>query len=993
MASMAARGHRGSEDNALERDFSGELDAKYSGERDPLEVSAREARKAENESSSTGSKRKTRANGVEESEEPFRYRHNGTAKTSKAAAGKLGKRWLKIAPTGGIMSIFVAGIAMLIFTMAPATQINHIIETLTNRYDMGGMTATRRTNLIWAKKLGNKTVGERLGITARYRNMSTKTVDGFTANGFTLLNENNEIITSKASGKNAVFKILDDKTGKTYGASDITKAMETDVNLRNRVDRVYKPRVAVWFDNVAAKFKQRFGLTKNNAGVKVGDADDVDAINKQISEQTSERANTKARGDGSRLDDDDPDADRKAADNDEHARQLQEAVDEFDGTNGKAIAVKVLKGLSVLSVVQSICDVLTFVNIMDFMVKDAQTEQLMQGFQLFGAEGDKAKTGEQTNPEVMTALGNRLNEKTTCENEDGTITVAKSGTEGQAYRWAAYNERVEEQDCSSSQFMAGGVSGLSPVAKFVTGVASLSMGLCSITNNLVVRITTTVVGIGLSIATFGFGTIASQAVHQFARSQLFNYVGMFVMHMAVKILAGKILGPDLAGQDYLNAIVVGAGALHGKAAAAGGNLALSNEKAAELRGEYDKYIAQVAEDERYNRSPFDVSSKYTFLGSIVAKLQPFTSGISGVGSVLTSMGSVIRATMVDLTPATEAFSLVELKEASAACKDSSYKDSYNLATDPWCNVIYGVDAVYLEEDPEKVLELLEERGEISMAEDGTPKVLRYYSNNQASGRTGLSLYEEQCVNRKSPLAITAEMGGNEGTGANCILKDGEDGKLKTYYALYFIDGRIEDGIDGRGLQTQTQTGVEKATGSGCNNAQDCANKLMELYKGKKVTATTTSTWPKNIEAMSKTGAPQLNACSEDMTVAVPLVDTLLRMAGKYSYTIESLGFLNDSGAQCNQDSPYMKGQAVSISAISDTTGKMETITWNSGQIGLITDFAKGFLDAARNTRPRMIKVGQASCSVEFASAVENMALDDVELIEGSCNHLQLVVIP
>jgi hypothetical protein len=226
----------------------------------------------------------------------------------------------------------------------------------------------------------------------------------------------------------------------------------------------------------------------------------------------------------------------------------------------------------------------------------------------------------------------------------------------------------------------------------------------------------------------------------------------------------------------------------------GGNGTMSVDDAIAYNSEQNKVLAQYAAEDRATLSPFDVTSQNTFMGSIVAKLLPNISQMSSLSGSLSAIGSIVSGSLSSIVPKSSALTQDELKAAYTVCNDMDYK-TLDIATDPFCNPIYGIPPQYLNKDPVKVADELIKEGSIDDAGAVIPgSKYEDYLNN--------------CVNRAEPMGST----GDSGTG-----NDGMMCKVKAdniNYYLFTIDSRIDNGMDGTATQQNSSTASSTAANSG-----------------------------------------------------------------------------------------------------------------------------------------------------------------------------------
>ena len=411
--------------------------------------------------------------------------------------------------------------------------------------------------------------------------------------------------------------------------------------------------------------------------------------------------------------------------------------------------------------------------------------------------------------------------------------------------------------------------------------------------------------------------------------------------------------------------------------------------------EHQIYLAQMDADERAERSPFDPTSKSTFIGSIVAKVIPYAGNLATVSGFVTTMGTLVKKAAMAIMPTTHAASLVGFSESLEVCKDQAYIEA-GVATDPFCNVIYGLPMEYVDMSPSEVLQELVDLGEITIAENGRPVVLDYYFGNATKGMTGLKKYETQCVQRSKSIASYDEV---EGDGSNCTTAGSGDRYKKILYALFFIDNRIMDNISGDGMSIVNNS---KGTSSGipaddgCSDTKDCAGKIMKLYDEGRIVALENSTWPEYMRRVAESGERQPSVCygnsalnNELMTIDVTLASTMIRLASRYSVTVRGFGFMGDEGIGCD-GGYHPKGQAIDIVRIEDETKDTGMINYAAGQVETVSNYTRDFVEAVRSSEPNAtVHVGQTSCSAVFNSYVKFP--NAYKAAGNSCDHLYLAV--
>ena len=177
-----------------------------------------------------------------------------------------------------------------------------------------------------------------------------------------------------------------------------------------------------------------------------------------------------------------------------------------------------------------------------------------------------------------------------------------------------------------------------------------------------VGVATDVITVGLCVATFGIGCLVDWLVDAAAGigfSAAFSLAISTVISIAVPHIANVLIrkiATEVAGEDLGNAIVTGANMYMGRNHQYSGGAAANKESYITYLQEQDRIIAEEARYERETRSPFDITSKYTFLGSLANQMIPLASSSSSLTGIVKGVSSVISGAVSSLTPHSSAVS-------------------------------------------------------------------------------------------------------------------------------------------------------------------------------------------------------------------------------------------------------------------------------------------------------------------------------------------------
>jgi murein DD-endopeptidase MepM/ murein hydrolase activator NlpD len=272
---------------------------------------------------------------------------------------------------------------------------------------------------------------------------------------------------------------------------------------------------------------------------------------------------------------------------------------------------------------------------------------------------------------------------------------------------------------------------------------------------------------------------------------------MMLPALLADIIAGKLIDKDTVGEAAGNAIASGSGGMMSDLALAGGNAPLRKSQARQMITVNNQVKLAYAAMDRSTKSPLDISSPNTFMGSIVSGFMPyihsgdqtFFGKIKGIASISTSSIShfAFTPTYADTT------------ETFDECTDVDYQD-IDLATDPFCNVISGIPSASMNDDPNVINDRLLAQ---HLIDEETGEPIGPYAE-----------FVAKCMNREEPFGSTGQDStGDNGTG--CFL-DGTDQTKGDMY-VHYVDMRVNDGMEnGLNNNTSQSSNTDAATSQTAN---------------------------------------------------------------------------------------------------------------------------------------------------------------------------------
>ena len=205
--------------------------------------------------------------------------------------------------------------------------------------------------------------------------------------------------------------------------------------------------------------------------------------------------------------------------------------------------------------------------------------------------------------------------------------------------------------------------------------------------------------IGKILAKIAIGTLGSYAL-----AAVVQGVVSFMVPKVVTMIA-RDLATNIGGEDFGNAIASGANMYMGQNHQFGGGSLASKETLGAYLQEQEKYVAEQARYERASRSPFDITSRHTFLGALIAKSIPLLTQTSSVTSGIANFSNTALVSLSSLSPNASAMtSAITAHEAAERTEHYCPElDSIGAVADPFCNPYFITDFDTMGSDPAEVV--------------------------------------------------------------------------------------------------------------------------------------------------------------------------------------------------------------------------------------------------------------------------------------------------
>ena len=734
-------------------------------------------------------------------------------KKKKKGSGFLKKKGpLALIAGGGL------GITSLVgMLFSPASLLINIKETMVGKfnYQSSGM-EIRSTRLMAGKTSITKGFcNDALTVFCRYSSMSKKQVAKLEKAGVKVNSDATGVL-GRVKPESFEF----DGIKGEVKADELNKLVRENDAARKALRQGYNSRFASFADEIWGKAKAKLGLKK--AKVKL-DGDSDDAKLKSMQDQTKLDADDSIQGKAKPGEiSEEPDADGNIhkvvkdsdgniiGDADANGGDLSKLNDGLEVNDGAKAGDELLgskdlkdvlmgnkteadfgstvksvggKALKIFGGIDDVCDIYNTLRAIGFAAKTVRAIQLAKYAMLFLNVADQIKAGGNPNPDDVEYLGNILTKEVVATT---TKIAIRSATDSFGYKYAAYGDSHKSlMSGLTSQFLAGG--GLAGDIIYFTDLLKdkALFSQCKVVSNPWVSAGSLVGTIVLALIPapgaqqVAWGKLAAQFGKGLAMGAVKLAVRMILPSLLADIVAGKVVGEGTFGELAGDAITSGAGVLNGKIAKYRGLAPLTPKDAVAYQQSMIATEEMYAREERIGRSPFDITSPYTFMGKIVLNLTPHLVRAKTPAGVLSSITAITTNSLKIASSLTVARAASE--NDFKQCDDEDYND-LDIATDPFCNVVYGI--------PPDTLD----------GKDLSPiKVAEYMVNNHHIDLEGKIVsddykkYLENCINREQPLGYSGDNGSDD-IGEKCVF--GKGGEEQKYFYLYHIDETIDKGMSG-----------------------------------------------------------------------------------------------------------------------------------------------------------------------------------------------------
>lgn len=387
-----------------------------------------------------------------------------------------------------------------------------------------------------------------------------------------------------------------------------------------------------------------------------------------------------------------------------------------------------------------LCTALRVVNIATVISAAQEMMQLVKVATSALEATDKARTPDSDGSPVHTFADGMVEEvDTVIYDDEGRHVIRRStGMQSSSAQAMYTDKKIDPNDPSVASFSLGEV--FKSVIQKVAGSDAAFYG-CSVAN-IFVNTVQMVGTIAACVVSFGMGCLFGSLTQQIASTAIQLTISTVIVPMITKALINKyardLIG-DLAGENWFNALVSGSHIfMAGNFKNGGGSLGTYDAFLA-YRTEQQAVLADRAIYERTRRSPFDASSQYTFLGSIVKQIIALSTVSKAPTSFFSGITSMVGSSVLALIPSASAADeiandMIPVDEFNQQCP---YLASINAYGDAFCNPYIITDSTTMDMQPDEVetvvSDQLDSDGKIKQGSDLAKYVLYCSERNSPFG--------------------------------------------------------------------------------------------------------------------------------------------------------------------------------------------------------------------------------------------------------------------
>ena len=723
--------------------------------------------------------------GVNKAEEEVEKLYSGSGKEDKKTIPKDAKGLFKGAikkfgPVVGIF-IFVAGIG-IIMTTSQTFQPFSLVAQFEEKFNTMHISANRRANIFFRLQMSNgrtknpvrggKIFGKKLSI-------SEKQAQELKKQGIEYDEDYEGKKVLKYEGSDGKQKIVDADNFKQvyYSDPDFFKKY-------NAGSMTWRGKIANWFGTNTESFLKNNKLTRNlwekyKERVEEMKGDSLKTAKEMVGEKTKfdGEVDTVVAKEG-----EDEDGNKKFEGSDDKVKSDIERGESMSSAKPKAKSLLNDISGNFSKAANVGCAIFNMIGTVSLLVAANDAIQILNlATSMFEAvDKTKAGLGEEAPINDMALLLNQDVESTFYPIEgEGNGNVTENGIEGLSSGQYTINGSAMESAGISALYGGGVVDPNNPSVQSLNLTGSIKRilgGLGVKTSTYMGCLAARAGAAAISIATDGIeiagcvaGLLTGVGAVVGCAPLALSIAGSVAIGVglgaAISAVASLLL-PTVANRlsrnliDIWGGVVVGEGLTSAalmyasKVHFSNGGSPTSIDNYIKFRAAALQVLAEDAKFERMNLSPFDMTSKNTFMGVLLTNVMNI-SHASNIMSIVKSGSSMINTSLAKLSPGALAYDVTSdlpssMEEYVGACP---YPASINAIGDSYCNQYAASDLSMDEKDPVYILDKVDEYGGLNNSEND--------ENVSVDPDSRLAEFIRYCGNRSSMFGVADQNIANE----------------------------------------------------------------------------------------------------------------------------------------------------------------------------------------------------------------------------------------
>lgn len=273
-----------------------------------------------------------------------------------------------------------------------------------------------------------------------------------------------------------------------------------------------------------------------------------------------------------------------------------------------------------------------------------------------------------------------------------------------------------------------------------------------------------IVGGAVKLGQITFKAVAKVAIKVAVQVALYTIIPIAAKNLAKMMI--KDAATEWFGEDLGNAIISGANKYTGGNGTSGGQSPGGEQEVMSYLGARDVVIAEEGEYQRSIRSPFDIASRHTFLGSLAYSIIPLAYS-GGIMTNLADISSLVSSSAIAMLPTASAIDTNSALNSKGSC---DLLGSTGAVGDAFCNPYIITDVSTMNTSPIAVNDIVHNiHGEDVLAATSVYENVgsdNFEENGSIKKDSNLAKYITYCGQRTSQYGIKDATIASQLTGEN-----------------------------------------------------------------------------------------------------------------------------------------------------------------------------------------------------------------------------------